>query len=664
MSDEKIRYVLDVDDKGTPKIVKFGEASEKAGKKASSSFASAGAAVQNLGEKIPGLSGAMGVLSGGPMMAAAAGTAAVVGGFGAMVMHSVNAADGMNDLSLRLGISTERLSVLSLYAEQSGTDIDTLAKAMGKLGAKVAGGDETLKKMGVTASSTDEALFQVADKIAATEAPMLRLKLATDAFGKSGQEMLPLLVQGGDALRKMGGNAAIVTTEMAQMSDEFNDNMAAMKAQVANIGLNIASAVLPHMMDWLDGVDKIRKGMGEIFGIQSLLTAGEQRTNERNAIIEQYGKLQEVKASAAAKGYISAADALKPVLIDGKTLLASLKAFDAANAPKEEPKTNGGHESEAEAAARLAAAKKSHDDAVAAANQESARLVAHLQSVEENREKFRSDSAALELADRNAEISALNKEADARARLWAVQDAAVARSMEIQQQVQAVEWEIERGREDAYAEEQKALSARLGMHNSTLTSMLQGEMSWHDARQKMWQETGASIINKMLEVSEAWIADQIMRAAFADAARAETVAANGATAATLTAQDATPAALAATMSFGSAAIIGGAALAGIIAMAASYDVGTPSVNGNQLANIHDRETILPTWASIPAQRGDWGPAMRFMGQGGSSSTTSTSSQTNHITVNVAGTNASPDGIAKSLSRALQVQQRKGARSSF
>lgn len=100
------------------------------------------------------------------------------------------------------------------------------------------------------------------------------------------------------------------------------------------------------------------------------------------------------------------------------------------------------------------------------------------------------------------------------------------------------------------------------------------------------------------------------------------------------------------------------------AILGSFDVGTRALPATGPIIGHKDEAIFPAPESRAMNAGDWGPAMRFMGQSSTSTTTSTSSQTNHITVNVAGTNASPDDIAKSLARALQVQQRKGARSSF
>ncbi len=276
MSDEKIRYVLDVDDKGTPKIVKFGAAAEKSGKQASKGFDSASKSVSDFAEQIPGLGGAMSSFAAGPAAAAGAAVAAVAVGFAAITKKSIDFADNMNDLSLRLGVSTERLSVLSLYAEQSGTDIETLASAMGKLGAKMSQGDKTLKGYGITAGSVDEALFQLADRIAGTTDPMLRLKIATDAFGKSGQQMLPLLVQGGDALRTMSKEAPIVSQELATMADNFNDKMAGIKGKFSQIGLEIATGLLPYLDKAVDGFAKLFEGMtkGETTGGKAEVALG------------------------------------------------------------------------------------------------------------------------------------------------------------------------------------------------------------------------------------------------------------------------------------------------------------------------------------------------------------------------------------------------------
>lgn len=324
MAEDKVRYVLDVDDKGTPKLVKFGAASEKAGKQASKAFDGAGKAVTDFADQIPGASNALSMFSAGPAAAAGTVIAGLAVGFAGAMKKSIDFADQMNDLSLRLGVSTEQLSVLSLYAEQSGTDIETLASAMSKLGVKISEGDANLKKYGVTAGTADEALFQLADKIAATEDPMLRLKIATDAFGKSGQQMLPLLVQGGEALRQMSDSTPIVSAEMAKMADNVNDKFAELEGRLLGIGLGIAEKIIPQIEIWLDGIDRIRQAMG-------LLSADEEyqktRLEARNKIIKTYGDLMEENA----KGAKLLGREAGPVKVGGLTLRESLAAFDRNN---------------------------------------------------------------------------------------------------------------------------------------------------------------------------------------------------------------------------------------------------------------------------------------------------------------------------------------------
>lgn len=270
MSD-KVKYVLEVDDKGSPKLLKIGANAEKAGKQASKAFSSAGQSVSSFAKELPGVGDAMSLLAAGPAAAAGVAVGALAIGFGAMIKKSVDFADNMNDLSLRLGISTERLSVLSLYAEQSGTDIETLADGMGKLGVKLSSGDKDLKSYGITAGTVDEALFQLADKIKNTEDPMLRLKIATDAFGKSGQTMLPLLTQGGDALRQMSESAPIVTEEMAKMSDQFNDSMTDIKGKFSSIGLEISSGLLPYIQKATDAFSDMFTAANKFFKSRNIV---------------------------------------------------------------------------------------------------------------------------------------------------------------------------------------------------------------------------------------------------------------------------------------------------------------------------------------------------------------------------------------------------------
>lgn len=261
---ETIKYGIEIDDKGSPKLVnlakefnKTGKAGEKAGRDMSNGLKSAA-------DRIPGLSSAMSAFSGGPMAALATGAVVVGGAFVANAFKAMQFADGINDLSLRLGVSTERLSAMSVMAEQSGTSIEAVASAMGKLSAKVGAGDQDLKDLGITARNADEAMFQLADIIKATEDPTLRAAIANKALGKSWQEMMPLLVQGGDELRKMADNAPIVSAETARLADSIGDRWAELMGSVKAVGLSTFETFGPFLDSILEKLNKSQTKFGAL----------------------------------------------------------------------------------------------------------------------------------------------------------------------------------------------------------------------------------------------------------------------------------------------------------------------------------------------------------------------------------------------------------------
>jgi hypothetical protein len=296
VADEKIRYVLDVDDKGTPKIVKFGTASEKSGKQAEKSFDKASKSVKEFGQELPVVGRAMSALA-TPAAAVGAAIAAVGIGMGASVKKSIDFADNIAKMSARLGVSTEQMSSFAHIADLSGVDIESVATAMGKLGAKLSDGDKELAKYKLTATSVDGALYQIADRIKATEDPMLRLKIATDAFGKSGQNMIPMLVQGGDALREMSSHAPVVSAEMGKLSEKFNDTWTDIGGSLRSVSMDIATIFLPALQSAADVAkdiaSSIRSASSAIRdkGIVSAVTSSGDEARARNALDASEKKL-------------------------------------------------------------------------------------------------------------------------------------------------------------------------------------------------------------------------------------------------------------------------------------------------------------------------------------------------------------------------------------
>lgn len=155
--------------------------------------------------------------------------------------------DQIGALAQRFGTSAESLQALGDAAEQSDTDLATLAGGLNKLTTRMyeaAHGDKALagefKSLGIDAvkfaassDGAEQAIFALADRIAAARSPAEALTIATRALGKSaGPELIPLLSQGGAALRAMSDEARqsgrVLSGETLQQVKQFNDDLAAL----------------------------------------------------------------------------------------------------------------------------------------------------------------------------------------------------------------------------------------------------------------------------------------------------------------------------------------------------------------------------------------------------------------------------------------------------
>lgn len=220
---------------------------------------------------------------------AALGVAASVSAFAGAIKDSIDYADGLNDLSQKVGLTVETLGGLEYAAKQSGTDLDTVAKGAQKLAEKMAdaaGGNAeaaaVFDRLGVSIQNTDgslkpldDTLLTLADRFASYKDGPEKAAIAQEIFSKGGAALIPLLNSGGDALRaaiaeyqKYGG----VTTETAQKADAFNDTMEKINLMNGAFMRTLSAALLPTLQVLADMfVDMKEKGNG-FGGVIDLIT--------------------------------------------------------------------------------------------------------------------------------------------------------------------------------------------------------------------------------------------------------------------------------------------------------------------------------------------------------------------------------------------------------
>ena len=222
--------------------------------------------VNALGRAIGGLSSTAGKVSGGlkGLAGAAGGLSGALGslvplatgaGLAAMAKGAIDAADNMNDLSQKTGVSVESLSKFQQAANASGTTIEGVGAAMIKLNRNLAtnntGAAEALTGLGISATdasgklkSTDAIMLEVADKFAKMPDGANKTAAAMSLFGKAGADMIPLLNGGSKAISDL---SATMTGDFAKGADSLNDKLAALQGKLLALGVNIGTALMPML---------------------------------------------------------------------------------------------------------------------------------------------------------------------------------------------------------------------------------------------------------------------------------------------------------------------------------------------------------------------------------------------------------------------------------
>jgi hypothetical protein len=273
--------------------------------------------------------------------------AAVVTGLVAMAKTAVDAADALNEMSERTGISVDNLGRLQYAAKLSGVESDVLAKSLQKLSVEIAsaagGSVESAAKferfgISVRDSATkelrpaNEVLLDLADAFALLPEGTERAARAQELFGKSGATLLPLLAGGregvqalGDEIEKLGG---LMTDDFAKSAAEFNDNLDRMKTVSSSVGIALGNAILPAlnevMQRFLDFKTLGLSFSDLIFGQnpEAGFKTGQENVTRTVALLADL-RQQQATASAARQAEIAAEIAQQEKLLEFYRRMAS-----------------------------------------------------------------------------------------------------------------------------------------------------------------------------------------------------------------------------------------------------------------------------------------------------------------------------------------------------
>jgi phage-related tail protein len=176
------------------------------------------------------------------------------------------------DLSAKTGISVEQLQEMAYIGDQVGTSLDTITGAQSRLVRAMAEGRdgtgaqaEAFKTLGVGVEDaagnlrdTQDVFADVIDRLGEIENPAERDALAMALFGKSAQELNPLIAAGSDELARLADEAhnvgAVMSEEDVAAFEAFDDTLASLQAGLKGTVGTLLTAFLPGFQSVFDQV--------------------------------------------------------------------------------------------------------------------------------------------------------------------------------------------------------------------------------------------------------------------------------------------------------------------------------------------------------------------------------------------------------------------------
>lgn len=202
--------------------------------------------------------------------AATAGVAvaAAATAFAVMAKKTINTMDAMAKMAQQAGVSVESLSRLGYAADLSGlsseklaTNLIRLTKGMSDASQGIGEAKKGFDALGIeggSIKSADEALLQIADRFSKMPDGAEKTAIAYQLFGRAGAQMIPMLNQGREGLKKVGDEAErfgkVMTNEGAKAAEQFNDNLTRLGSIAEGVFIQMANEWLPTINDFVDAL--------------------------------------------------------------------------------------------------------------------------------------------------------------------------------------------------------------------------------------------------------------------------------------------------------------------------------------------------------------------------------------------------------------------------
>lgn len=205
--------------------------------------------------------------------------AGIITALGGITMSAASTADELTALSKVTGLSTEELQRFNYASELVDVSTETLQTSLKKLvrsmqSAASGQGDafESFEALGVNITdaagqlrSNEDVFYDVIDALGQIENVTQRDAYAMNIFGKSAQDLNPLIIAGSDALKEYGDQAdrmgLIFDEKTLGNLNEAKDKIDVAKQQLEGVKMIVGSELVSSFDSLFGGVDKLLKAV-------------------------------------------------------------------------------------------------------------------------------------------------------------------------------------------------------------------------------------------------------------------------------------------------------------------------------------------------------------------------------------------------------------------
>lgn len=197
-----------------------------------------------------------------------------IGAFVGKINDAVDALAKLDDMAQKTGSSVENLSKLQKVADAFSQDfgivdasLDKLAKGMAAVDDESNKTQQALKALGVSSvdefgkmRDTSEVMIDVAKALQNYKDDASKAAVMTDAFGKSGADLIPYMNDLAENVDAFGTSSA----EASRQASELQDKLGMTRVKVNDLFEKMSIALLPTMIDVIDALTDTGREAGNL----------------------------------------------------------------------------------------------------------------------------------------------------------------------------------------------------------------------------------------------------------------------------------------------------------------------------------------------------------------------------------------------------------------